>query len=164
MALAAAFTLLVNLLLLGTLVWTEWLLPSVLWGGWLIVAALWIGSAWVAYLDQRAPDPDESSEPDWFCDAQTYYLQGNWYETETLLGLCLKRNSRDLEARLLLASLKRRTGRLGEASEQLDQLERQEASARWAVEIREERKLMARDRKDAEVELEADPPAVESAA
>jgi cytochrome c-type biogenesis protein CcmH/NrfG len=161
LALAAGFTLLVNVLLAATLVWTEWLLPGVLWGGWLMVALLWTGSASVAYYEQRERAPDET-EQDWFCDAQTYYLQGNWYEAETLLGLCLKRSARDVEARLLLATLKRRTGRLEEASEQLNQLDRQEASAHWRLEIRRERELIDRERE--EEGTAEDEPAVEAAA
>ena len=157
LALAVAFTLLLNVLLVASLVWTEWLRGSVLWGGWSAVAALWVCSAWVSrsgFGEITADGPEQ----DWFSQAQTYYLQSAWFEAETLLNLCLKRNRRDIEARLMLASLKRRTGLHAQAAEQLERLARQDNLGPWQLELRREQELIHRDQQqqaeDAEEELE----------
>jgi cytochrome c-type biogenesis protein CcmH/NrfG len=71
------------------------------------------------------------------------YLQGSWFEAETkLLGL-LRSAPRDVEARLLVATLLRRTRRHAEALDQLDRLERLRDAAKWSREISEERQHIA---------------------
>jgi len=71
-----------------------------------------------------------------------YYLQGQWFEAEKSLVQLLRQNPRDVEARLMIATLFRRTRRWDEALRQLDQLERLEASQAWALEIQRERALI----------------------
>ncbi|HOM17750.1 MAG TPA: hypothetical protein PK777_02195 [Thermoguttaceae bacterium] len=51
----------------------------------------------------------------------------------------MRENPRDVEARLMIATLFRHTRRWEEASRQLDQLERLEASRAWTLEIHRER-------------------------
>jgi hypothetical protein len=70
-----------------------------------------------------------------FCEAQTEYLKGHWIEAETLLASLLAKQPDDAEARLLLASVQRRTGRLSEAQATLTELNQLESSARWRMEI-----------------------------
>jgi len=71
-----------------------------------------------------------------------FYLQGQWFEAEKKLVSLLRQNPRDVEARLLIATLFRHTRRWEEALRQLDQLERLEASRAWALEIHRERELI----------------------
>jgi len=71
-----------------------------------------------------------------------YYLQGQWFEAEKRLIQLLRQNPRDVEARLMIATLFRHTRRWEEALRQLDQLERLEASQAWALEIQRERAVI----------------------
>ena len=59
-----------------------------------------------------------------------------------MLAALLKHDIRDIPARLLLASLLRRVGRLEEAKRQLDTLGRFEAAEKWQLEIQRERQLI----------------------
>ena len=77
-----------------------------------------------------------------FNQAQREYLRGHWTEAESLLKRRLKLAERDIEARLLLATLFRHTERLDWASEQLLQLEKYDESVHWNFEIRRERELI----------------------
>jgi thioredoxin-like negative regulator of GroEL len=76
---------------------------------------------------------------DTFADAAEQYLKGNWFEAECGLRELLRRNPRDLEAGLMLATLLRHTGRLREAARQLDALQRLDGWEHWATEIVRER-------------------------
>jgi cytochrome c-type biogenesis protein CcmH/NrfG len=74
--------------------------------------------------------------------AQREYLTGDWLETEALLQQILRTNDDDADARLMLATLYRRTGRIAEADECLNRLDRMEAAGKWALEIARERSLL----------------------
>jgi thioredoxin-like negative regulator of GroEL len=112
---------------------------------WLAAGGIWIASAvisagWVAGLRMSGPSADDE---DLFNAAQSEYLKGNWYEAEVALGQLLNHNVVDVEARLMLAALLRRTGRSHEASEQLTRLSRTEGAERWLPEIAQLRKRLA---------------------
>jgi hypothetical protein len=157
LALALGFTVLVNILLMATLVWTEWFRFGLLVAGWIAVGALWTASAFVSigWLGaSQAPSGVDDGE-ELFREAQTQYLKGNWFEAETLLSQRLGRDGRDAEASLMLATLKRHTGRLDDALAQLQRLERLEGAVFWRQEIARERWLIARARE--EQADEADP-------
>ena len=79
-----------------------------------------------------------------FQEAQTEYLKGNWQEAEDLLRRLLRRNSADVNAHLMLATLFRRTRRLEECQAQLRRMERFEASLKWQPEIDREQYLLRR--------------------
>jgi protein involved in temperature-dependent protein secretion len=86
--------------------------------------------------------------------ARGEYLQGNWFQTEELVAQILRRNPRDVEARLLKATLLRHTGRWDEAREQLRQLQRLEGAGSWNMEIEREWLLQsaaARTRRSSQV-------------
>lgn len=160
LALALGFTVLVNVLLMATLVWTEWFRFGLLAAGWTAVGALWVASAcaslgWLgASQDPAGVDDGESL----FREAQTHYMKGNWFEAETLLNQRLGRNGRDAEASLMLATLKRHTGRLDESLAQLERLERLESAVFWRQEIARERWLIARAREEQDEQAdEAEP-------
>lgn len=127
---AVGFAVLFNLAILSSLVWTE-LLPSYLRGPiWLAVVVYWVVSSVCSWCieerEKRRPRCGAVKDP--LADAMKHYLKGNWYEAERLLEAMLTRDSRDLEARLLLAALLRHTNRYDEAARQLDLLQRLEGS------------------------------------
>ena len=90
-------------------------------------------------IKQRIPEP----EKDIFRDAQLHYLQGNLFETECCLNMLLKRNARDVDAMLMMATLFRHIKRIDEAIALIKQLDLLEESRRLKYEIRsEKRKIM----------------------
>jgi hypothetical protein len=140
---AMAFGLVLNLALLGTLV--PEMLPSPLSGTtsraavWLLVLGFWMVGWWVGRSGPNtrtmAVDPQQN---EWFCQAQTEYLKGHWVEAEMLLAKSIARDPADAEARLLLASVQRRTRRLAEARATLGELAEVTTASRWAWEIQSE--------------------------
>lgn len=98
---------------------------------------------------------DKSGEA--FLEAQTYYLRGDWFETECCLKKIIKKNRCDVEARLLAATLFRHLKRFSEAKKMLAELEKMEASAYWQDEIKQERIAIAveeeTDKKSAESQV-----------
>ena len=85
-----------------------------------------------------------------FNRAQREYLRGHWSETESLLKARLNQTERDIEARLLLATLYRRKTRFEEAVNQLTQIEKFDDSVHWRFEIDRERQLIELDREEIE--------------
>ena len=163
LAVAAGFAALVNLALLSTLVWSELFAPEVRTACWTAVAAIWGGSAALCYgWDRRRQAAGGQSRPAErsFEEALDHYLQGNWFEAERVLVGVLRRNPRDIDARLMIATLLRHTGRLDEAARQLDQLQRLEDARKWESEISRERELVAEARAEGAAEAaERDVPA-----
>lgn len=141
LGLAIGFAVLLNLALVGTILWDGLFTPGARKLIWAAVAITWIGSAVGARL-RRQPTPSDPDGDD-FPHALEQYLKGNWFEAEQILARLLDRNPRDVEARLMLATLLRHTGRGQEAARQLDCLETVEGSGRWALEIARERRGLA---------------------
>lgn len=145
---ALVFALMLDLALAGSLVWSE-LLPSEIRNIlWITVLASWASAA--AYTARWHPgilSASGASAPDgMFSRALEQYLRGNWFETERMLAEMLRNSPQDPEARLLLATLLRHTGRLDEASRQLRELGKLEAANRLAMEISRERRALAEAR------------------
>jgi hypothetical protein len=179
LALAVIFCGLLNLAVVLTFVWTEAVASPVRDILWLAILAIWVGSAAISMRTIRKAK-NATADPRcerWFTEAQTEYLRGNWVEAELKLLKALRWNDRDLEARLLLATLYRHTARFQEAQRELRHLERFQGAVQWQWEIREERRLLAqRSRQDGgtptsegelseKVEKQADnPPALQAAA
>lgn len=145
LALAALSAALLNTLLLGSLVWVEWIGPWPLRLGWTAAGMLWIGSAVLsAWRGRGNPTPPQpASAEGLFRRALSEYLQGSWFEAESLLGQLLQVHPRDAEARLMLATLLRRTERPQEALAQLARLELLRDSEKWRLEIASERDRLA---------------------
>lgn len=144
LALAVGFAVLVNLALAATVVWNELLTPGVRNSAWMAVAMIWGGSALFSHRrDRRHPaGHNPLSAEDRYPEALDHYLKGNWFEAEHVLAHVLRRNPRDLDAGLMLATLFRHTGRIEEAERQLERLERLEGSQKWEFEIGRERELL----------------------
>jgi hypothetical protein len=143
LALAAAAAL--DVMLLVSFGWTELTGAFIRNTLWVAFAAAWfVGLVWsirqcrrqVAVCSFR---PDEDS----FGQAVDHYLKGDAYQAEQILEGLLRRNARDVDARLMLATLLRRARRFDEAARQLDMLAKFEGAGKWEVEIQEERDLLA---------------------
>jgi hypothetical protein len=145
LALAVGTAVGLDLLLLVSFGWSELIGPSLrntLWaayGGFWIVSAIWSAKQCRHRVAAANPDPKQ----DVFAEALNYYLKGDYYQTEQLLEGLLKRNLRDVDARLMLATLMRHAGRFDEAKQQLDTLARFEGAGKWQWEIGRERELLA---------------------
>lgn len=141
LVLAVGFAAVVDLLLLASFVWVELLSPLHLRLGWLAVGALWGAAAVISvWSESRSAVPrGVTSAEVLFREALGEYLQGNWFEAEAILGRLVHLHPRDVEARLLLATLLRHTRRYNEALEQLDRLERLRDAQHWTREIASER-------------------------
>jgi hypothetical protein len=147
LALAAGFATVLNLGIVTSRLWTELLSPESQTLIWLAIGGIWIASAalsvrWVAGLRTSGP---QAVDEDLFNAAQNEYLKGNWYEAEVALNRLLDRNILDVAARLMLASLLRRTGRRDEAATQLARLSRTDGAERWHLEIGRLKQRLADD-------------------
>ncbi len=151
LATAVAFALLLDFTLLATLVWTELLGPLPRNVAWLTVGSIWVASLPVSFrwLMRQHDAPQAERTGDLFKQAQNEYLQGHWLETQAALDELLARDPRDAEARLMMASLLRHTGRIEEARQALKELERYDGAARWRWEIASERARLKQMETDA---------------
>ena len=144
LALAVGFGVLLNLLVMASFVWVELLGPGTLKFAWLAMSVLWLGSAVASVWHSWGVVPRVTGSAEaMFRVALSEYLKGNWFEAERTLGRLLELRPRDVEARLLLATLLRHNVRLTEALEQLARLELLEDARRWAREIEVEREAIA---------------------
>jgi hypothetical protein len=145
LAVALAFGLALNFLLIASLPGQGWLPPRLLAVGWAAAGGFWIYSAirsWRLFPSLRHPQPHD--DQGLFIRAQAEYLRGHWFETESLLKQLLAASHEDIDAHLLLASLYRRTRRHSEAAAQLLRLEQLERAAKWRWEMAAERRLLER--------------------
>jgi hypothetical protein len=148
LAVAVGFAAMLNLALATSLVWTELALPAAGSGNgylWLAIGIVWVGAGVFSLGWQRheAAKDNDATAQDAFRRAMDYYLQRNWYEAERGLAGLLRRSPRDVDARMLLACVLRRTGRLDEAAGELDRLSRTEGSRKWELEIDDERRRLS---------------------
>jgi hypothetical protein len=146
LALAVGAGAVLDVVLLVSFGWSELIgrnSRTALWVGfgvsWLVVAGC---SARQCGRRAKLDGPD--SHEDAFCRALDHYLKGDYYQAEQVLEGLLRRDLRDLDARLMLATLLRRAGRPDEATQQLDTLARFEGAGKWELEIRTERQLLAK--------------------
>ena len=157
---AVGFAVLLNLVIVASFGWTEWIQPQARTAGWIVLAVMWVAGAVISWRrgDHRAIDHqqtnrslgDHEKTPDreddeLFRQARDDYLRGNWYEAEEMLVRLLHRSPNDVDARLMLATLMRHTERYDDARGQLKQLQRLEAAGKWQLEIRREWEYLARE-------------------
>ena len=148
--LAVGFAIVLNLALITSFVWPHCLgetFPAVAWPTLLI---LWTVAAFVSVstlpdvmsvaTGSRVSAPETTDTL--FIQAQHEYLSGDWHAAESLLRQRLNRFPRDVDARLLLATLLRHDRRLDRASDQLDTIQKFDESHAWDFEIRRERRLI----------------------
>lgn len=169
LTLALAFSVLLNVLILGTLVWPAWLetrlrFVCALGAGLLWLAALWETRCELKRIAAKRREEEKQSEAaeetdyanpieltetenhpndDRLAEAQKHYLRSDWVEAEQILRRAIRADRRDVEVRLWYAMLLRRTGRLNQAQRRLDRLELFDAAEPWRFEISEERRLLS---------------------
>lgn len=169
LTLALAFSVLLNVLILGTLVWPAWLetrlrFVCALGAGLLWLAALWETRCELKRIAAKRREQEKQSEAaeetdyanpieltetenhpndDRLAEAQKHYLRSDWVEAEQILRRAIRADRRDVEVRLWYAMLLRRTGRLNQAQRRLDRLELFDAAEPWRFEISEERRLLS---------------------
>ena len=143
--LAAGFGLLASGTLFCCGYWTELIAPeSKIWlaGGVLaahLVLSLVSAALSTLFSGQLAYDEEGAR----YLMALEAYLSGNWNETERIARAILRRNRRDPDTILLLATLCRHAERYAEAAAWLDRLETLETAEKWAEEIAFERAELA---------------------
>lgn len=141
---AIGFGLLVDLVVLGSLVWNEWAPPGQILLAALVATGMGLASA---AIDVRqtltTKELNDETQQDLFPLATGEYLRGNWFEAERLCQQMLKLNPADLEARLLLATTCRRAKRQHEARRELEELSLLAGSEKWKQEIESEHDLLS---------------------
>lgn len=158
-ALACGFACLLNFAVIGSYIWTEWAPPSLRAFAWLATGSLWVVGV-VSNIGWSRRHPEErriGAAGDLFIQASSEYLLGNWIAVERLCGRLLENDPRDAEARLLLATMCRRTGRFAEARRGLDLLDGFDSAAKWRFEIALERRRV--DESESEAKAESNEPA-----
>ena len=143
--LALVAAILLDLLIWASFGWSELIDENWRIIGWVAFGVFWVvASAWsVKTYRRRAAVESPDRKEDDFAEAVDHYLKGDYYQTEHVLRGLLLRNLRDVDARLMLATLLRHTGRFDEAAEELDVLSRFEGADKWELEIQQERKRLA---------------------
>lgn len=161
-AVAAGF---LNLALLSSFVWSELLARDLRSALWVLLGVAWIAAATFSAGWPRRLTNGGQAGPcgGTFAEAVEHYLRGDYFQAERVLGGLLRKNVRDLDARLMLATLMRHSGRFDEAAAELDSLVRFEGAAKWELEIRRERELLteAKAKDETAVEQDASPDATD---
>lgn len=135
LAAAVLLAMLVNLCIAASWVWPELLSPNHRMVCWLTAGGIWLACLPWSYWAMRGIVSGGKASETLLIAAQTNYLKGNWVEAESLLKRQLRQEPRDIESRLLLAAVYRRTDRCDQALSQLRRLSRLEESAPWQREI-----------------------------
>lgn len=147
---AIGFSILLNLALVSSFLWPWSLGETFPFVAWPMIFLIWGTSSWMAYnglTDVMSVPATEkvadSKRPDTlFIQAQREYLGGHWEEAEALLNRRIGNVPRDIESRLMLATLLRHTRRLDEARDQISAIQRYDEAAEWDFEIDRECQLI----------------------
>jgi len=141
---------LLDLLLVVSFGWSELLVHGVRTASWVAFGVVWVvGVAWSVRQTRRRVTVERLDvRKDAFPDALDYYLKGDYYQAEHVLVDLLRQNLRDIDARLMLATLMRHTGRLDEAERQLDTMSRFEGAGKWELEMGQERERLTEAKAD----------------
>ena len=162
---AIGFSILLNLALVSTFLWPRSMGETFPIVAWPMILLIWGTSTWLAYhrvtdvmsvpVSEKVADPER---PDTlFIQAQREYLGGHWEEAESLLRRRIQSAPRDMESRLLLATLLRHSRRLDQARDQLDEMKRFDESLEWDFEVDRERQLIELIEQHEEAEQHLDP-------
>lgn len=144
LAVAAATAVLLNLALLATFGWSELIASQPRRAIWVTLAGAWVTSAVFSLVWDRRLGYGKGHDPagDAFGEALDHYLKEDWFQAERTLRSLITEDGADLDARMMLATLLRHTGRLEEGAGELGLLARLEGAQKWQWEIRRERELL----------------------
>jgi hypothetical protein len=151
LAKAIGAAVMLNAVLIGSFVWSELINSGTRNILLAAVGLLWMASVVRGYVQtsRRASRKPDTPAKDTFAQALDLYLKGDHFQAECLLVEMLGRNQRDLDARLMLATLYRHNRRYEEAGKQLDTLVRFEGAEKWKLEIESERMLIEEGMREA---------------
>ncbi len=167
---ALAFSVLLNVLVLATLVWPAWLETRLKFACGATAFALWLAALWetrgelrrLAAEREAAENAAETEtipiplppNDNLLGEAQTSYLRGDWLAAERRLREAIRRDRDDFEARFWLVSVLRNAGRCRQAERLLRRVERLDAAAAWRHEIADERQRLDQLRRPTEEEVD----------
>ena len=144
------FSILLNVAAVSTFVWPKLFSSGVSSALWIAVGTVWLGSILFTYrrwpLQNNHPENRSTDSDALFIQAQTEYLKGHWAEAELLLRRQLGYDRRDIESRLMLATLFRHQRQFDFAEQQLEILIRFDEAQRWSSEIDRELNLLDTNR------------------
>lgn len=134
---AVVFACLLDLVLLLTCYWTDFIPAGEKRWYWLALGIAWLVLAGLASQLTKRLTAIRSldREGDLYLEVTTHYLQGNWRAAEACAKALLQHNPQDAEALLLLATLYRHVRRPLDAQLALASLKKLETADRWACEI-----------------------------
>ncbi len=150
LVLAVAFAICLDMAVVTTWIWTEFVDLRVTLGIWTAAAVIWLVttvSAVAAFPPPLTSRRDAATER-LFVDARDAYLARDWLTAETKLQTLLSITPTDGEAQLLFATLLRRAGRLTEAKTSLEKLARSDAGLPWRHAIGRELQCLKRTEQD----------------
>ncbi|MEZ6120223.1 MAG: hypothetical protein R3C28_27130 [Pirellulaceae bacterium] len=139
-AVALGFGLFLNFLLVSSFVWPHLLDGQIRLSLWLaalatsVFAGIYFGVCFRGDISAFI-DAWNTNDEDLFLQAQHQYLKGEWSNAEGCLLRILKRCPRDVETRLMLATLYRHQQNWEFARDQLRILQRLEAAEPWGMEL-----------------------------
>ncbi|MDR2117522.1 MAG: hypothetical protein LBP87_14190 [Planctomycetaceae bacterium] len=155
---ALLFALLLDGVLIANFYWTAMITTSQRNILLIVFFIAWFGLFTVAVLRSQFLNAiSKTDEKDTiFREAISFYLRGDWFGAESLILPVLKKNPRDIEILLLLATLYRHTQRYNEALEILDKLSLFENANHWFPEMETERKLIAEESAETSTETNSE--------
>lgn len=133
LVLAVAFAICLDMAVVTTWIWTEFVDTRVTLGIWTAAAVIWLvatASAMASFPPPLTSRRDAATEQ-LFVDARDAYLARDWLKAETKLQTLLAISPTDGEAQLLFGTLLRRAGRFNEAKIALEKLARSDAGLPW---------------------------------
>lgn len=156
---AFVFGLAIDLWMLN-LLWPELLGRFLTWGLGVCVTVWWVSGVWrnrqfVTQLRQPV-DPTDDQGADPLVAAQQLYLQRRWSEAEAVIRSQLDLVPRDIESGLLLCQIRRRSGQLQSALDQLGHLQNMDEALQWSVEIHREIRLIHEEMELDEIDDDTD--------
>ena len=151
---AVIFTVLVNFVLAATFLWSNWVDWAIVATGWIGACAVWFVFASVAvwHSPQSNGMIEEQSNDLLYREAQQKYLSRDWLEAESILEKLIRKDSLDIDAHMLMATIYRRTRRWDQSRRALRTLEGIERSKKWQLEIQQERETLNRLEQEARAE------------
>jgi hypothetical protein len=145
LVLAMAFAVVLDVAILTTWVWAEFIDLQVSVGIWTAAAVIWLVATVSAIVSFPPPIPARDAAADAaFVKARDAYLARDWLAAEKKLRALLVMSPTDGEAQLLLATMLRRVGRTAEAKTALEKLSRSDSGAAWQAAIAREMALISR--------------------
>lgn len=151
LVLALAFAVVLDMAILSTWIWSEFLELPIVIGLWVAVAMIWMAATVSAALAFPAPlqTGHDAAADALFTAARDAYLARDWLAAETKLRALLDLSPTDGEAQLLLGTLLRRVGRLDEAATAFETLSRSDTGAPWLPALTRELQRIASARRPA---------------